>query len=541
MLLLLSIGKDVRLNPGVGTFITMNPGYAGRSNLPDNLKQLFREMAMITPNKALIAQVILYSRGFVSAERLSGKIVSLFDLCLDQLSQQPHYDFGLRSLKAVLGTAGNLKKENAAEFSDYTPEKVVEQEQYLLIESVCNTLVPKLVSEDLPLLRSLLIGVFPGMDLVVVEQAQLEVEIKTLCKKNHYEAEPVFITKMLQLYEIQKITHGVMMVGSVGTGKSAVWKTLLAAMEKLDGIKGEAIVIEPKTGTKDDLYGRLDNNTMEWTDGVFTATVRRINTTLAQQEAGGGKAKQKRYWIVFDGDVDPEWAENLNSVLDDNKLLTLPNGERLAIPPPVRIMFEVPTLKYATLATVSRCGMVWFAEDVVPPLLLCKRYLNVLEFGSETMPDDGAPPDEVHTWVRQAVAKFVVDSDILLQCLKLGGEMSHIMVYTDIRVLTAVFSLVKKAADNVRERNEKAMTPMSETEVVHYISKYMVFAISWGFGGGMNLKERCHFCVGVVDIIKESGADIELPPDLDDEVRFLSVFVSLCVKALVFRQHVTTV
>uniref|UniRef100_A0A1X7SM06 Uncharacterized protein n=1 Tax=Amphimedon queenslandica TaxID=400682 RepID=A0A1X7SM06_AMPQE len=67
----------------------------------------------------------------------------------------------------------------------------------------------------------------------------------------------------------------------------------------------------------------------------------------------------------FVRDIDPEWVENLNSVLDDNKLLTLPNGERLSIPPNVRIMFEVQYLKFATLAPVSRCGMVWFSEDVL--------------------------------------------------------------------------------------------------------------------------------------------------------------------------------
>lgn len=55
--------------------------------------------------------------------------------------------------------------------------------------------------------------------------------------------------------------------------------------------------------------------------------------------------RDRVHWLVFDGDVDPEWAENLNSVLDDNRLLTLPSGERLQIPDNVRILMEVPPLE----------------------------------------------------------------------------------------------------------------------------------------------------------------------------------------------------
>lgn len=128
----------------------------------------------------------------------------------------------------------------------------------------------------------------------------------------------------------------------------------------------------------------MDPNTREWTDGLFTHILRKIIDNVRGE-------LNKRQWIIFDGDVDPEWVENLNSVLDDNKLLTLPNGERLNIPPNVRIMFEVQDLKYATLATVSRCGMIWFSEDVLSLEMIYENYFGRLS----NVPLEGGDDEDV--------------------------------------------------------------------------------------------------------------------------------------------------
>ncbi|CAA9986414.1 dynein heavy chain, putative [Plasmodium knowlesi strain H] len=400
------LNKKIGLNKNVGIFVTMNPGYAGRSNLPDNLKQLFRSFAMIEPNKQLIVEVTLFSQGFISAEHLSSKIVSLFELCSEQLSKQPHYDFGLRSLKSVLNSAGNLKrqallegahgggeegtnidnttginKEGENAKTDSSTESIVEMEQNLLLKSVCDTVYPKLVSSDILLIRSLLTGVFPNINVAPFEEKALVNEIHRICKSRFYTPEEKWVTKICQIYQIMKLQHGVMLVGDVGTGKSSAWKVLLDAMEALDNIKGVSYIIDAKSLDKEEIYGKLDNINLEWTDGVFTAILRKILYNSAQS----GNAT-RRHWIIFDGDVDPEWAENLNSVLDDNKLLTLPNGERLPIPESVRILFEVDTLKHATLATVSRCGMIWFSRDILSPTLLFKHKLAKLKYGNHDYP-----------------------------------------------------------------------------------------------------------------------------------------------------------
>jgi len=207
------VGKSVTVNPNMAIFITMNPGYAGRSNLPDNLKMLFRSLAMTVPDKVLIAQVMLYSQGFRQAELLASKIVPLFTLCSEQLSQQSHYDFGLRALKNVLVMAGNLKRDRIK-----TDEQQNESEQEIVIQAIMDSFVPRLIADDLVLLNSLLNDVFPRASYVRPEMTKLKEEIQKVSKEMFLICDELWMEKVLQLYQIINLNHGLMLVGPSGCG-----------------------------------------------------------------------------------------------------------------------------------------------------------------------------------------------------------------------------------------------------------------------------------------------------------------------------------
>ncbi|XP_037672459.1 dynein heavy chain 10, axonemal isoform X6 [Choloepus didactylus] len=331
-------GQEISLDPRMGIFITMNPGYAGRTELPESVKALFRPVVVIVPDLQQICEIMLFSEGFLWAKSLAKKMTVLYKLAREQLSKQHHYDFGLRALKSVLVMAGELKRGSA----DL-------KEDVVLMRALRDMNLPKFVFEDVPLFLGLISDLFPGLDCPRVRYPDFNDAVEQVLEENGYVILPIQVDKVVQMFETMLTRHTTMVVGPTGGGKSVVINALCQAQTKL-GLLTKLYILNPKAVSVIELYGILDPTTRDWTDGVLSNIFREINKPTDKKE---------RKYILFDGDVDALWVENMNSVMDDNKLLTLANGERIRLQAHCALLFEVGDLQYASPATVSRCGMVY--------------------------------------------------------------------------------------------------------------------------------------------------------------------------------------
>ncbi|XP_055895255.1 cytoplasmic dynein 2 heavy chain 1-like isoform X1 [Biomphalaria glabrata] len=360
--------RNVNIDHNSGIFITMNPagkGYGGRQKLPDNLKQLFRPVAMTKPDNDLIAEVILFSEGFKQAKNLGRKLVSIFNLSKELLTPQQHYDWGLRALKTVLSGCGNLlqlsKKSGNVKVDANLEAKLVVQALRI------NTL-SKLTFADSSRFDALVRDVFPGVEFKDIEYETLGAAFKEVCAENNLIVNDNQVKKALELYEQLRQRMGVVVVGPSGSGKTTLWKILRQAMMKL-GKTVKQYVMNPKAMPRTQLLGQIDMDTREWTDGVLTYSARQVVR----------EPQEVQSWIICDGDIDPEWIESLNSVLDDNRLLTMPSGERIQFGPNVNFLFETHDLSCASPATISRMGMIFLSDEDVDVKALVNAWLKTQE------------------------------------------------------------------------------------------------------------------------------------------------------------------
>jgi dynein heavy chain len=242
--------------------------------------------------------------------------------------------------------AGSLKRQYADLLEDI-----------VLMRALRDMNMPKFVFDDVPLFQGLINDLFPGIKADRVGNESLNDNIVGVLEKNnnrHADEDLFFkqVDKVVQLYETMLTRHTTMVVGPTGAGKSVIINTLAASLKEETGGPTVIHTMNPKMITTHELYGILDPESRDWTEGLLSKTFKTMNVDLLP-------GKLERRWILYDGDVDAVWVENMNSVMDDNKILTLANGDRIRLEKHCAMLFEVFDLQYASPATISRCGMVY--------------------------------------------------------------------------------------------------------------------------------------------------------------------------------------
>jgi dynein heavy chain len=341
-------GTLIVMKPTFNVFITMNPGYAGRAELPDNLAALFRPVAMMVPDYALIGEIMFYAYGFTDSRMLAQKMVTTFKLSSEQLSSQCHYDYGMRAVKSTIEAGGKLKRDLGETWG----------EDQITLRALRDVNVPKFLKDDLPLFENIITDLFPETKRNDAEYGDLLPTLEESAKALVLQLPEIFIIKIVQLIDTIGVRHGLMLVGPTGGAKTANYKILQhtsGVLKDKGDSKYEHVqthVLNPKAITQAQLYGAFDEVTREWQDGIASEQVR-----IAV--ASGKSGCPDNHWVIFDGPVDALWIESMNTVLDDNKKLCLTSGEIIALTPQMRMIFEVEDLTVASPATVSRCGMVY--------------------------------------------------------------------------------------------------------------------------------------------------------------------------------------
>ncbi|XP_064633532.1 dynein axonemal heavy chain 3-like isoform X2 [Lineus longissimus] len=501
-------GTEISIDPSCTIFITMNPGYAGRAELPDNLKVLFRTVAMMIPDYALIAAISLYSMGFVNARSLSAKIVATYRLCSEQLSSQHHYDYGMRAVKSVLTAAGNLKLKY--------PE---EDEDKLLLRSINDVNLPKFLSPDIPLFEGIISDLFPGVELPKPDYGHLESALIDVLKSMGLQPVPWFIEKVIQIYDMILVRHGLMIVGDPIGGKSSAFKSLAKALGNLRelGLMEENAVlytiINPKAVTMGQLYGSFDPVSHEWSDGILANTFRDHASSTTEE----------RKWILFDGPVDAVWIENMNTVLDDNKKLCLMSGEIIQMSNKQNMIFEPQDLEQASPATVSRCGMIYMEPMQLGWNPLVESWLQT----SKDIPENLTVEQRniikmLFEWMLPACLEFVSKScRQYVTCHSMHLTMSMLKLYgcmlDELREIGNHDDDDHDMYDDEEEEEEKPPS-MSEQKLIEERTNMLIchffFSIVWSIGGTLEGLSRVKFDEFLRNVLDSESGKVQRPKDL---------------------------
>lgn len=508
---------------GVGIFVTMNPTYTGRRELPANLKSLFRPCSMSKPDSASIAEVLLLINGFKTSILLSRKLTSMFESLRCVLGSRSHYDFGLRALKSCIVACGNLIRSNVLSNNEMLTSEL---EENIIVRGVSEVLKPKLNMCDVADYEAIISLTFTNATCLIPRLPEdIESNLFQAITELKLVKDSVMVEKTRQLYCLMQHQAGVMLVGPTGSGKSTTWRILYEGIKRYEisrdatcypenrkTRRSSVTIIDAKILSMRQLYGYLDPLTREWTDGIFTKTLRNISECAEDNLADTFPL----HWIIFDGDVDPDWVENLNSVLDDNRILTLPTGEQVPLLGNTRILFETHTLRHANPSTVSRCGMICFGGHHGLEEVFCHSMQQVV---NEYCRDDEVPSClpglgiSIVQFARNSVQRFPYVMSAPLESLLCSCV---VLLASSLKSYS-----MRYCQESVNDRNLKGKK--SDVNIPKYIIlRIMLMTVIKSIGSGVcqadrrRMTEELLDSVAKVDEILQSLSGVVIPSDFSN-------------------------
>jgi len=254
---------------------------------------------------------------------------------------------------------------------------------------------------------------------------------------------------------------------------------LLKSLENIPGNpKYQTAVINPKSVTNAQLYGTANANG-EWMSGILAEIWKKVNV----------RTNKHTTWIICDGPVDAIWIESMNTVLDDNKMLTLANAERMPMSDTTKITFEVENLNNASPATVSRAGIIYVSPDDLGWRPLIDTWCDDRQIDKLY-----ANPEEKN-WIREFVAKYMEKNGIFRE---LKSRFEYMMNTPEVVRATMLLNLLDASIQVfTQERNETIDRKTYEM--------IFIYSLAWAMGGLFETDERVKFHK---EILEKSGAPL---------------------------------
>ncbi|XP_035980517.1 dynein heavy chain 1, axonemal isoform X4 [Fundulus heteroclitus] len=482
-------GVEIPLVPSCAIFFTMNSGHSTYTEMPGSLKALFRPVSLMIPDYAVIAEISLYSSGFLNAKALSKKIDAFFRFSFEQLGSQDHYNFGMRAVKTVISVAGNLRSDN--------PDM---NEELICLQAIRDTSLAQFSQDDLELSSAILMDLFHEAKTAPTSYGILEQSLRNVCIAKNLKDVDEFINKCIQLYRTSVVRHGLMLVGPPASGKTKCYEVLgaaLTALEDQPSTEGgvyravQISVINPTSISVQQLYGNYSTNSHDyhWKDGILPALLRK----------GAASVDKKTQWFILDGPLDPGWMDGLNSLLDDSKKLCLSSGEFLHLTDEMSVMFEAQDLAGASPATVSRCGLVYLEPSMLGLLSLTECWLK-------RVPEALRPYTEQ---MNSLFSRFLQDSVAFVR-----SSVKEVIPSLDSNLACSLLKLMDCffCPYNTKE-GEKPPAREKLDRLTDLIEPWFFFSLVWSVGATGDADSRQRFSAWLRSKMAEEQVQLPFPED----------------------------